>query len=43
LDPELRREQSCKAREHANTFSLDVMTESLLRVYESLAEAKRTT
>ena len=43
LAPELRREQSCKAREHANTFSLDVMTESLLRVYESLAEAKRTT
>jgi 1,2-diacylglycerol 3-alpha-glucosyltransferase len=43
LDPELRREQSCKAREHANRFSLDAMTESLLRVYESLAEAKRTT
>ena len=43
LDSELRREQSCKAREHANRFSLDAMTESLLRVYESLAEAKRTT
>ena len=43
LDPELRREQSCKAREHANRFSLDVMTESLLRVYESLADVKRTT
>jgi len=43
LDPELRREQSCKAQEHANRFSLDAMTESLLRVYESLAEGKRTT
>jgi len=43
LEPELRREQSCKAREHANRFSLDAMTESLLKVYGSLAEGKRST
>jgi 1,2-diacylglycerol 3-alpha-glucosyltransferase len=43
LNPELRREQSCKAREHANRFSLDAMTESLLRVYGTLVEGKPTT
>jgi glycosyltransferase involved in cell wall biosynthesis len=43
LNPELRREQSCKAREHANRFSLDAMTESLLRVYGTLVEGRRTT
>ena len=43
LNPELRQEQSCKAREHANKFSLDDMTESLLRVYGTLSEGKRTT
>ena len=38
LDPELRREQSCEAREHANRFSSDAMTASLLRVYGTLVE-----
>jgi len=36
LDPELRREQSCEAREHANRFSLDAMTAGLLRLYGTL-------
>ena len=38
LDPELRREQSRKAQEHANRSPLDAMTESLLRVYGTLVD-----
>jgi 1,2-diacylglycerol 3-alpha-glucosyltransferase len=36
LDPELRKEQSRRAREHANIFSMDAMTDNLLKVYETL-------
>ena len=43
LDPELRREQSFKAREHANRFCLDAMTASLLRVYGTLVEGTQST
>ncbi len=43
LNPEVRREQSCRAREHANRFSLDAMTASLLRVYGTLVEGVRIT
>lgn len=43
LNPEVRREQSCRAREHANRFSLDAMTASLLKVYGTLVEGVRTT
>jgi len=43
LDPELRQDQSRKAREHANMFSLDTMTASLLNVYGALIEGGQTT
>ncbi len=38
LNPELRQEQSGKARKHAIKFSLNNMTSSLLRVYGTLVE-----
>jgi len=41
LNPEVRREQSRKALDHAKQFSLDVMTTRLLKLYESLVEHKR--